>query len=903
MALTSGTRLGPYEILSPLGAGGMGEVYRARDTRLERTVAIKILPEEIAGQPDVRARFEREARAIATLDHPHICAVYDVGEHDGQHYMVMQYLEGETLEVLLARQKGPLPLDQALPIVIVIADALDKTHRAGITHRDLKPANIMLTRTGTKLLDFGLAKLRGPATPISMSGMTRVATATPQTTKGTILGTVQYMAPEQVEGREADARSDIWAFGAVLYEMVTGQRPFAGDSPASVIGAILKDTPAPVSSRQPLAPRALDHLVERCLAKDPDERWQHARDVKHQLEWIASGPGPAVTHEGTSQRTRREYIAWGVALAALLVATWITLFAPRSGPAGTESEPLVFSVYPPPGTTFTNPLATVPAPQFSMSPDGRQLVFVAAQADGIARLWLRPLGTADARPLAGTEGAAYPFWSPDSRSIGFFAQRALKKVDTNGAAPQVLGEATINMRGGGWSSSGEILFVPDTSRGLVRVPSSGGSAVPMNIAGGTGAGAYPRWPVFLPDGRRFLVHMRDGPGKGGNVYLGSLDGSQVMQVAASDWSTQYSQGFLLYLTGTTLMARSLGSDGGPSADDAIPLRTDVAGTSTGYGAFSISTTGVMAYANPIRAVSEMRWFDRTGRQLDLVAPPANYADFRLSPDETRVAFSRVDPMTQAADVWILDLRGGSLQQLTSDPLTEASVLWSPSGDQLVYRFNSGSANIQIKRVMATGVGGEEVLLTDAMLQASQHSNSVPTDWSADGAYLVYHATTASTGFDLWALPLQGERKPVLVEQTPFNELHGSISPDSRWVAYESDKSGKFEVYVQAFPIAKERWTISSGGGSQPRWSRDGRELVYLQSDGTLTAVPTQTTPSFVKGTPTPMFKTRLLAAVNAYHLAYVPTADGQRFLMSAPIDNEERSAITVVVNWPALLKK
>jgi len=538
-----------------------------------------------------------------------------------------------------------------------------------------------------------------------------------------------------------------------------------------------------------------------------------------------------------------------------------------------------------------------------MSPDGRQLVFVAAEANGIARLWLRPLGTAEARPLAGTEDAAYPFWSPDSRSIGFFAQRALKRIDTSGAAPQVLSEATINMRGGAWSSSGEILFIPDTQRGLLRVPASGGSAVPVKIAGGVDSGVFPRWPLFLPDGRSFLVQMRDGPGQGGNVYVGSLDESHATHVVASDWGAQYSQGFLLYLVGTTLMARPLISDGSASSGDAVPLRTDVAGTSTGYGAFSVSTTGIIAYANPMRAVSEMRWFDRTGRQLDLVAPSANYSDFRLSPDETRVAYSRVDPMTQAADVWILDLRGGSLQRLTSDPLTEASVLWSPAGDQLVYRFNRGSPNVQLKRVASTGVGDEEVVLTDAMLLASQHSNSVPTDWSSDGAFVIYHATTPSTGFDLWALPLRGERKPVLVAQTPFNELHGSISPDSRWVAYESDQSGRYEVYVQAFPVAKERWTISSGGGSQPRWSRDGRELLYLQSDGTLTSVTTQTAPSFVKGTHVPLFKTRLSTTVNPYRLGYVPTADGRRFLMSVPIDDEDRTAITVVVNWPALLKR
>ena len=901
MPLSAGTRLGPYEVTVQIGVGGMGEVYRARDTRLDRLVALKVLPTQVAGDPDLRSRFEREARAVAALDHPHICGIYDVGGVDGTHFLVMPHLDGQTLAARL--EKGPLPLDQALKIAVAIADALAAAHRHGITHRDLKPANIMLTTTGAKLLDFGLAKLCGPVASISLPGMTRLETAPPATAAGTILGTVQYMAPEQVEGREADARSDIWAFGAVLFEMVTGHRPFGGDSPASVIGAILKDAAPRVSARQPVAPPALDHVVERCLAKDPAERWHSIGDVKHQLEWIASDAGPAATLD--SGRHRRRYVGWAVAslVAILLVASSLALLGLRSEPAQIDSEPVVFSVSPPAGGAFSNPLATVPAPQFAMSPDGRQLVFVAAGADGIPRLWVRPLAAADARPLAGTEGAAYPFWSPNSRSIGFFAQRVLKTVDTNGAAPQVLTEATSNMRGGTWNTSGDILFIPDTQLGLMRVPASGGNAVPIKLAGGVGSAAFPRWPLFLPDGRTFLVQMRDQPREGGNVYIGSLDDPQVTHVAASDWSAQYSQGFLLYLSGTTLMAQPLSLEGHAARDDAVPLRTDVAGTSTGYGAFSVSTTGVLAYANTMRAQSEMRWFDRAGRPLDIVAPPANYADLRLSPDEMRLAYSRVDPMTQAADVWILDLRGGSLRRVTTDSLTQASVLWSPGGDQLVYRSNRGSPNVQIKRVPAAGVGQEDVVLTDAMQQAARHSNAIPTDWSADGSYVVYQATTVSTGFDLWALPMKGTREPLLLAQTPFNELHGVISPDARWMAYESDESGRYEVYVQAFPVAKERWTISSGGGSQPRWSRDGRELLYLGSDGTLVAVPTETNPSFVKGAPVPLFKTRLGTTVNAYRRSYVPTADGQRFLMSVPVDEEDRPSITVIVNWPTLLKR
>jgi serine/threonine protein kinase/Tol biopolymer transport system component len=873
----------------------MGEVYKATDTRLDRTVAVKILSDRIASSIELRARFEREARAVALLDHPHICAVYDVGQQDDVSYLVMQYLEGETLAARLARTNGPLPLSQVLTIGSQLADALEKTHRAGLTHRDLKPANVMMTKSGPRLLDFGLAKITDTAGPISISGMTRLATQQPLTAAGTILGTVHYMAPEQVEGREADARTDVWALGALLYEMATGKRPFDGDSAASVIGAILKDVPPLVSTRASLIPRTLDHVVERCLAKDPDDRWQSAADVGAMLRWIAASAGEPPAGLRKPRRAWREYAAWSLA-AILLTVLGITIGRPASDSATPPAHVVVFSVYPPPGGAFRSQGASVPTPKLALAPDGRHLVFVAAGPDGVARLWLRPLDAAEARPLTGTEDATDPFWSPDSRNVAFFARGALRRVDLNGGAAQVLSPATINTRGGSWSASGVILFNPENVSGLMRVPLSGGTAVSLDPDGGTLSFGGGRYPHFIGDSERFLFQRRNER----EVWLGSLDSATATPLVATDWGAQISEGHLLFLKGTTLMAQAFGPEN-KLTGDAVPLRQNVAGGSAAYPAFSTSRTGILAYANPLRAAHELRWFSRDGTALNGVAPVGDYTDFRLSPDETRLAYSRVDPVTQAPDVWVKDLRSGADRQVTSDPLSEAGVLWSPNGDELIYRSNRASRGNQIYRVTASGVGSAEIVLSDAQQRALQQVTPVVTDWSPSGAYVVYQAATPKGGFDLWALSM-AQRQIVSLKHTAANELQGSISQDSRWLAYASDESGRYEVYVEAFPDAKDRWTISTEGGSQPRWTPNGRELLYLRGDGTLMSVPIKTAPSFTKGIPAPLFKTAL-AGVDAYRTDFVPSADGKRILMSTPINDGGRPAITVVLNWPALLKK
>jgi serine/threonine-protein kinase len=683
VALTVGARLGPYEVVAPIGAGGMGEVYRARDTRLDRTVAIKILAGNLAADPDLRARFEREARAIAALDHPHICAVHDVGQHDGLSFLVMQHLEGETLAARLARTNSGLPLAQALTIAIEVAHALDCTHRAGITHRDLKPANIMLTKTGARLLDFGLAKLC-PAAPVSMSGMTRLATTAPGTASGTILGTVHYMAPEQVEGRDADSRSDIWALGAVLYEMITGRRPFDGDTPASVIGAILRDEPTPPSARQPLTPRTLEHIVERCLVKDPDKRWQNASDLAGELEWSGKGGfAPDVTTL-RSQHRWRERVAW-MAVTVLAVASLFIVWRRPTLPIG---EVVRFSVFPPERIVFSRqPNMTVPTPQFAMSADGRSIVFVAAPAEQKPMLWLRSLADVTARQLAGTEGAQEPFWSPDGRWIAFFAEGRLKKIPSSGGPVQTIAEPVLDSREGAWGPDDTILFGMGTS-GIFRVPAAGGIPTQVTTLDSSRQEGSHRWPRFLPGGRHFLFTVRSGLAEHRGVFVGSLDDQAPRLVFRGDTNAQYADDHLLFLDGDTLLGRPFDSER-VALGEPFTIAAPIGRSSNGNGAFSVSAAGTIAYAAPMMQRGRLTWYSRNGNALGTVGPDGEYdvSDFRLSPDEARLAISIVDAKLAMPDIWLTDLVRGGTARFTFGPALNASPVWSPDGTRIAFRTN------------------------------------------------------------------------------------------------------------------------------------------------------------------------------------------------------------------------
>jgi serine/threonine protein kinase len=889
-SLSVGSRLGPYEILGVLGAGGMGEVYKARDVRLERVVAVKVLRQELAGDADRRGRFEREARAIAALSHPHICVIHDVGREGRVDYLVMEHLEGETLAARLARREGPLPLDQVLRIAGEIADALDKAHRAGIVHRDLKPANIMLTRTGSKLLDFGLAKLHGPPVPISMSAIDRATTTDGSATaEGTILGTVHYMAPEQLEGREADARSDVWALGVVIYEMATGIRPFEGSSVASVIGAILKDEPTLLSSRVTLIPEPLDRAVGTCMKKDPDDRWQSAADVRHLLTWALERESSLAALAPATRRSSRSWV-WpvvgvGLCLAALaaIAPGWLAHLREPAPPV------LRLSVSLPPGTRYSSPPSSVMAPQLAISPDGRLLVFVAEEPRGRPGLWVRSLDAAEARLLNGTEDAIYPFWSPDSRSLGFFARGKLKVIEIAGGPPRTLSDAPLDSRGGSWGRDGTILFAPGATGVIYRVSAAGGAATPVTELDSSRQENGHRFPCLLPDGRHFLYTTRSERPENWGISIASLD-SPVGRplVNRGESKVQFVEpGYILFVRGSTLMAQRFDLRQLTLVGDAVTVAESVGVTATSYAAFSASDTGRLVYGPRFDLRGELRWFDRAGTALDTVAPAAEYLDFDLAPNQRAVAASRLDSELNAADVWLLDLDRRISSRLTADRNNDASVVWSPDSSRVAFRSNRlGYTNVYEKR--ASGAAEEQLVLTTG-------ENIITSDWSADGHHIVY-TNTGVSGFDIWAWATVPDSKPSRVVQTPLNAMHGRLSPDGRSIAYASDESGELQVYVQRFPPTGDKKQISPDGGSEPTWRHDGSELFYIATDQRLMAVPIPGRNPFDARIPKALFETRVPITGNPYRTNYAVADGAQRFLVNTRITNSE-APIAVVLNW------
>ncbi len=876
--LKPGDLLGPYEIVAPLGAGGMGEVYRARDTRLNRTVAIKVLPEQLAGDRQFRERFDREAQAISALDHPHICALYDVGEQSGTAFLVMQYLEGDTLADRL--KKGPLPFEQGIEYAIQIAGALDKAHRAGIVHRDLKPGNIMLTKSGAKLLDFGLAKTSAGT---AASGLSMLPTTPPGlTAQGTILGTFQYMAPEQLEGREADARTDIFAFGAVVYETLTGRKAFEGKSQASLISAIMSSQPKALSSFQTLAPPALDQLLARCLAKDADDRWQSARDVKSQLEWV-TGPGSKGVEPIAAAKASRHRIAWIVAasaLAGLLVLGGA--FALRRAP-DTPAKAVQFVVLPPDNASFVDDAGLQ-----AVSPDGKQIVFVAA-AGGAPTLWIRSLDSLVSRPLAGTEAAALPFWSPDNRSLGFFARGKLKTIDVSGGSPQTLADAPFAL-GGTWGRDGVIVFSPNLASPLSQVPAAGGNVKPASKLNQQAGQSLHMGPSFLPDSRRFLFWT--GPGEPG-VYVGSLDSDEMNLVLRADSAATYSPpGYLLFMRESTVMAQPFDASRVSTTGEPQRIAEQVARFISQPG-FSVSQNGVLAFRPASAGQTELVWVDRTGKRLAAVAPPGEYNNFALSPDENHVAFDR-DIATSAPDVWVMDLRRQVTERFTFAPSVDNVPLWSADGRNVVFASTRG-VGLDIYQRSSNASGPEELLL-----KLDAPPILMPSDSSSDGRYLTYYSTDLKTRNDIWALPLSGDRKPFPVVRGEFNETESQFSPDTKWIAYVSDESGSPQVYVQSFPTVTGRWQISTEGGSQPRWRRDGKELFYLSPSGMLMAVSVKSGATVEADAPRPLFETKLDRTV--LRQSYAVSANGMRFLLNLPIERAT-PPLTVLLNWPALLKK
>jgi len=873
----------------------MGEVYRARDTRLDRTVAIKILPQHLSDNREAKQRFDREARAISSLNHPNICTLYDVGHQDGIDYLVMEFLEGETLADRLV--KGPLPPEQVLRYGIEICEGLEKAHRGGVTHRDLKPGNVMLTKTGAKLMDFGLAKPGSQSNaPASGLTLTSPVASRPLTQEGMVIGTFQYMSPEQLEGKEADARSDIFALGAVLYEMATGKRAFEGKSTTSVIAAILERNPAPISVVRPMFPRALDTVVKTCLEKDPEERWQSARDVKLQLKSIAEGNSAAasstVKHDPWRERT-----AWMLAIAFLSTVAFFVVSQRRAQSTG---EPVRFAVYPPEKTVFSGPPnITVGVPQFALSPDGRAMVFVANSPGADPMLWLRSVDQVTARQLPGTEGAQLPFWSPDSRWVGFFAEGKLKKIPVGGGPVQVLADVA-DAFGGSWGADGSIIF-GKLSGAIFRVSSGGGTVTTVTKVD-TVMKAH-RWPQFLPDGRHFLFHVQGGDSAQHGIYVGSIDGGTQKFLVRSESSAIYaSPGYVLYVDGDTLLGQAFDAAHLELRGEPFTVAENV-GRSTGFNiGVSASGTGMLAYAAAILQRGRLTWFDRAGNSLNSVGVEGDYSDFRLSPNGQTLAASLVDPKAWNPDVWLIDLMRGGPSRFTVGSVLSAAPVWSPDGTRIVFRtIRNGPTELYAKS--AGGGGNEEVVLTYETQHAAgiDTPNLVCSDWSPDGRYVIGSLPQQTTGDDLWLIPLSGDKKPLKFLGPPSDQIHGNFSPDGRFVAYSSNESGRFEVYVQTFPLSDRKWQVSTDGGYEPRWRADGREIYYLSQDRKLMAVSVGTAPAF--GVPKVLFQTRVPEGVTARRTHYVPSRDGQRFLVNTQSLDAPPGPITVVLNWQAELKK
>jgi Tol biopolymer transport system component len=857
----------------------MGEVYRARDTKLGRDVALKILPDAFTLDGDRIARFRREAQVLASLNHSNIAGIYGVEDSGSTHALVLELVEGPTLADRIA--KGPIPLDDALPIAKQIAEGLEAAHEQGIVHRDLKPANVKVRLDGTvKVLDFGLAKLLDPdgaaVGSLNSAGLTNSPTiTTPAMTQvGMILGTAAYMSPEQAKGRGADRRSDIWAFGCVLYEMLTGYRAFGGEDVAETLALII--TREPDWTKLPRGtPADVLRVIRRCLEQDPKRRLRDIADARLELEAAAHETLPAIPIGAPQGRTRRERMLWGTALAVATLAAAAALVL-RARPADQTAPEMRFEIATPP----TGDPASI-----AIAPDGRTIVFVGA-AEGASRLFARAVNSTSARALAGTEGATYPFWSPDSRSVAFFADGKLKRIGIDGGPAQTLANAA-SQRGGSWNQSGTVLFAPLSTGPLFRVSSSGGELVPVTRFGPGEQGSH-RFPHFLPDGRHFLYYWFGSSASG--VYVADLDGHENRRLIDADTAAVYTLGHVLFGRQGTLFAQDFDPDrrslsGSPSV---VGERVAIDPASFSLGAFAASSEGLIVFRTVgVGRSRQLVWLDRSGRSLEQAGDPHDGVSPALSPDGRRVAIYQT--VNGNTDIWILELARHVFTRFTTGDTLENYAIWSPDSRYIVFGSNPKGI-IDLYRRPANGVGAEDLLLS-----TPQTKNAL--DWSSDGRFILYRAAGLETGYDLWALPLQGDRKPFPVVQSRFTDRDGQFSPDGKWIAFQSDESGHFEVYVQPFPGPGGKVQVSFGGGAQVRWPRSN-ELFYVAFDNRLMSVPITTKPdkSLDFGTPVPLFTTNIGGAVQStLGHQYSVSSDGQRFLMNNL--TEAAPPMTVVLNW------
>jgi eukaryotic-like serine/threonine-protein kinase len=887
VTLPTGTKLGRYEIRSKVGEGGMGEVYRAHDAKLNRDVAIKVLPAALSQDADRLRRFEQEAQAAGALNHPNILAVFDVGMHESAPYVVSELLEGETLRELL--DEHTVSTRKGIDYAIQLAHGLAAAHDKGIVHRDLKPDNIFITKNDhVKILDFGLAKLVQPSG--EGVGQTDIATRRVHTDPGTVMGTVGYMSPEQVRGQTVDHRTDIFSFGAVLYEMLSGRRAFHGDSAIETLNAILKEEPPELTNSNPNIAPALERVVWHCLEKSPERRFQSASDVAFALEslsGVASHPSQqtlaGLSTLPSARIFTRERLMWlGVCVVLLIVASAFAIaYLSRSTttPAGAVRLSLT-----------TPDKATLPV-HITVSPDGARVVFVAGGPDGKRLLWVRPLDSLTAQPLAGTDGAAAPFWSPDSRFIGYFASAKLYKVDASGGRPQALCDVRED-RGGTWNGDGVILFAD--LAGLYRVSAQGGT--PVLATKVSPKEEAHRWPYFLPDGRHFVFLADAQTTENHHIRLGSLDSQDTQILFGAISRVAYAPpGYLLYVTQSALVAQPFDAGMLKVSGDPVIVAEHVADIGPNHEFdFSVSNTGALAYQSG-SAKSQFVWFDRAGKNLRAVGEPDSYASIVLSPDAQRAAVGLLDADLRVSDIWTLDLSRGTKSRLTFDPRSDGDPLWSPDGTQIVFTSNrKGDGHDHLYITSATAAGNDQPLL------ASGENDDYGTSWARDGQSILLERRLQGH-MTVWLLPLAGDRQPKpLMQSTAFDEASAKFSPNGRFVAYMSNESGRPEIYVQPFPPSGAKGQVSYGGGLYPLWRGDGKELFYMTDDGKILSAQIKSETPFQSTVPEQLFQPNVKFVPG---FPYAVSPDGQRFLINTPAEVNNPAPMTVVLNWTAGLKK
>jgi serine/threonine protein kinase len=892
MALSIGTKLGPYEIVAPLGAGGMGEVYRARDTKLRRDVALKVLPAAFAADPERMARFRREAQVLASLNHPHIGAIYGFDDFCNVHALVMELIEGPTLANRIAR--GAIPIDEALPIAREIAEALEAAHERGIVHRDLKPANIKITPDGNvKVIDFGLAKaVESDVTSIGIQNSPTISQMATQA--GIILGTAAYMSPEQAKGKSVDRRTDIWAFGCVLFEMLTATRPFEGETVSDALAAVIRGEPD-----WPLLPSNTQHTIrkvlQRCLKKDPKQRLQAIGDARIAIEEVLSGDsqdlGPPVEIRPPAWR---RVLPWAVFAAVTFAAVFAAVYFMHKP----QSSPVIVSQIPsPPNTNFVF-TGINPGPLI-LSPDGERVAFSAVSSDGRQLIWVRPLSSAAAKPLDGTDGATFPFWSPDSRSLGFFANGSLNRIDVSGGPPLALCDVAIG-RGGTWGVDGTILFTPNVSSPVFRIAASGGSPQAVTNLNASMNERSHRWAQFLPDNKHFLFFAQTAVVGTGSIYVASIDGGEPKFIMHNDSNAVYSlPGYLLFVHQGIFMAQRFNASRLRLDGDAVPLIEHVGVNSViSRALFAVSETGIMVYqaGNPTGETDRLVWYDRTGKQIEATGTSGLYLEPSVSADSNKLAISGLPEGTGNLSIWVLDIARSTKTRLTFSQWSDRQPDWAPDGKSIAFISNrNGPPRIYLTASDGTG--------TPAALTTDGASEFMPR-FTGDGRYLLFErlAEQPNSRREIWAAPLSGDRKAFPVIQSQYDVFAPSLSFDGKWLAYESREAGRPEICVIPFLHGTGKWEVSTAGGLQPRWRRDNSELFYLSMDNKITSAEiTQQGSSLLIGKVQSLFQVNPVPSAGGSQ--YDVTGDGKKFVVASLSLSQASEPLTLVVNWPALMKQ